>query len=111
MKEYFIASAVIHGVQGGSVILTDDAFWFCCDKITIDDEYKRLRIPYEDIRSVSFKKAALFFPVAKLELKNGRVHKFVIFSQKRFLKCINMMCGCGEKGVVEKENRTTGADE
>ncbi len=91
MKEYFIASAVIHGVQGGAVVLTDDAFWFLCDKITIDDEYKRLKIPYGHIASVSYKRVAWIFPVAKLTLKNGRIHKFVIFSIKRFLRCMDKM--------------------
>lgn len=96
MKEYFIASAVIHGVQGGGVALTDDAFWFLCDKITIDDEYKRLQIPYDAVKSVAYHRVALIFPVVKLTLKNDKIYKFVIFRVKKFLKCMDMMCKQGK---------------
>ncbi len=92
MKESFFASACIHGVQGGAVQLKDDAFYFLSQKLTIPEEYKCLRIPYEDIKSVSFRTVALLFPVAEIVRKDGKRYKFVIYGKKRFLKYMNIMC-------------------
>ena len=79
MNKKFIASIVAGGILGGAIVLRDEEFCFFCDKITIADEYKRLRIPYDEIASVSVKRV-LLFPVSK----NDRTYKFVIFNKKAF---------------------------
>lgn len=88
----FIASIVAGGILGGAIVLRDEEFCFFCDKITIADEYKRLRIPYDEIASVSVKRV-LLFPVAKIVSKNDRTYKFVIFNKKAFLCAMNQKVG------------------
>lgn len=93
MNKRFVASIVAGGILGGAIVLTDEEFCFFCNKITIADEYKRLRIPYNEIASVSVKMAALIFPVAKIVSKNDRTYRFVIFNKKGFLRAMNQMVG------------------
>lgn len=89
MKKSFYASACIQGIHGGAIKLTDDAFYFVCQKITIPNDYKMLKIPYENIELISYHMFALIFPIVKIKVKTGKKYKFVIFNKRKFQRCIN----------------------
>lgn len=89
MKKSFYASAVINGLCGGAVQLKDDAFYFMCQKLTVPEEYKQLRLVYSDISSINFKRVLCILPMTTIELKSGKTYRFFIFNQKGFIKSMN----------------------
>ena len=89
MKISFYASACVDGLHGGAVYLTDGEFCFRCQKLTIDEEYKNLRIPYENIVSVSKGKRAMLFPTTVIKTKSGNTYRFLIFNRKKFIMHIS----------------------
>ncbi|MBO4915273.1 MAG: hypothetical protein J5449_08715 [Oscillospiraceae bacterium] len=89
MKESFYASACIDGLQGGAVYLTDDGFYFRSQKATIADEYRNLKIPYENIKAVSSGKRALFTPTTIIETNSGKTYRFLIFGREKFIDDIS----------------------
>lgn len=91
MKESFYASACINGLQGGAAYLVDNGFYFRCQKVTIADEYKNLRIPYENIKLVSVGKRVLFIPTTVIETSDGETYRFLIFNRKKFMRCIKKL--------------------
>ena len=88
MKECFYASACINGLRGGAAYLTDNGFYFRCQKITIAEEYRSLRIPYKNIRLVSEGKRVLFIPTTVIETCDGKKYRFLIFNRKKFMGSI-----------------------
>lgn len=88
MKKSFYASACINGLHGGGAYLIDDSFRFRCQKITIANEYKDLRIPYVDMESVTAGKRVLFIPTTVIETRDGKKYRFLIFNRKRFMRNI-----------------------
>lgn len=88
MKEWFVASICANGLQGGTVYLVDKGFYFLCQKLTIADEYKKLHIPYESIKSISAGKRVLVLPTTVIETRGGRTYRFLIFHRKKFKQCI-----------------------
>lgn len=92
MKISFYASVFASGLHGGAVYLCDDAFYFRCQKATIDNEYKNLKIPYENIKSICKGKMVLFFPTTIIETNSGVHYRFLIFNRKKFIKYINNSC-------------------
>lgn len=88
MKESFCASACVNGVHGGAAYLVDNGFRFRCQKVTIADEYRDLRIPCENIRSVFTGKRVLFIPTTEIETRDGKTYRFLIFNRKKFIRCI-----------------------
>jgi len=88
MKESFYASACAYGIHGGGAYLVDDGFRFRCQKLTIADEYKDLRIPYENIKSVFTERWMFFIPTTVIETRDGKTYRFLIANRKRFIRCI-----------------------
>lgn len=86
--ESFYASACISGLHGGGAYLGDTEFCFRCQKITIPGEFKNLRIPYKNIKTVSSGKRVLFLPTTVIETIDGNTYRFLIFNRKKFIKCI-----------------------
>lgn len=89
MKESFYASACIDGLQGGAAYLTDDGFHFRCQKATIAEEYKNLKIAYENIKTVSSGKRVLFTPTTIIETNSGKSYRFLIFGREKFMNDIS----------------------
>ncbi len=88
MKESFVASICLHGVQGGAVYLVDNGFIFRCQKATLENKHKNLMIPYENIKSFSVGKRVLFIPTTVIETRDGRTYRFLIFNRRKFKRCI-----------------------
>ncbi|MDR0958153.1 MAG: hypothetical protein LBM16_02970 [Clostridiales bacterium] len=87
MKPNFYASVCHYGVHGGAVKLTDDYFMFGTQKIIIKAEFRRLKIAYNSIKNIEYW-YALFFPIVKISLLDGRKYNFIIFNIKRFQRLI-----------------------
>lgn len=88
MKKYFIASLCKNGIIGGTIIADDEAITYKTNKLTVPVEVRKLKMRYCDIKGTEA--GWLFvFPTVSVEMKNGAVHKFVIFRRKRFIDFIN----------------------
>ena len=87
MQNYFLASLCKNGILGGGITLEPDSFTYHTNKSGIPKEYRKLRIPFRNIRSLSTG-SALFFPWISVSLTSGEEYKFIIFSRKRFLELL-----------------------
>lgn len=88
MKESFYASICANGLHGGAAYLVDKGFLFRCQKSTIDYEYKKLFIPYQNIESVFVGKRILFIPTTIIRTIEGNTYRFLIFNRKKFIERI-----------------------
>jgi len=90
MKKYFIASLCRNGIIGGGILADDEAITYKTNKLTVPVELRNIKMKYRDIKNTE--PGWLFvFPTVSVEMKNGAVHKFVIFGRKRFMDFINEM--------------------
>lgn len=78
MDQNFYASLFYQGVHGGAIKLTEENFIFRAQKM-IPDKYKNLKIPYKEIRNISYKRKLLIYPVVLLELKKRHSISFYCF--------------------------------
>lgn len=89
MKKSFYASICANGLHGGAIYLVDNGFSFRCKKITIEDVYKNLYIPYNNIKSISTGNKILFIPTTVIQTIDEKTYRFLIFNRKEFKNCIN----------------------
>ena len=87
MQKYFLASLCKNGILGGGITLEPDSFTYHTNKSVIPNEYRKLQIPFRDIRSLSTGRT-LLFPWISVSLTSGEEYKFIIFSRKRFLELL-----------------------
>jgi len=95
MKKYFIVSLVKGGLWGGGIVADADAITFHTGKVTISQEYRNIKMKYEDICEVTI--GWLFIlPTVTLKMRNGNEYRFAIFfNRKRFVDTLRDM---GVKG-------------
>jgi hypothetical protein len=93
MKKYFIVSLVKDGLIGGGIIADADAITYHTGKVTIPQEYRNLKMKYEDISEVMM--GGLFIlPSVTVKMRSGKEYKFAIFfNRKRFVDTLR------DKGV------------
>ena len=90
MNRYFIASLCKNGILGGAIVADDEAITYKTNKLTVPVEFRNIKMRYRDIKNTEA--GWLFvFPTVSVEMKNGAVHKFVIFGRKGFIDFINQM--------------------
>ena len=90
MNKYFIASLCKNGILGGVIVADDEAITYKTNKLTVPVELRNIKMRYRDIKNTEA--GWLFvFPTVSVEMKNGAVHKFVIFGRKGFIDFINQM--------------------
>jgi len=90
MNKYFIASLCKNGILGGAILADDEAITYKTNKLTVPVELRNIKMRYRDIKNTEA--GWLFvFPTVSVEMKNGAVHKFVIFGRKGFIDFINQM--------------------
>ena len=88
MNKYFIASLCKNGIIGGAIVADDEAITYKTNKLTVPVELRNLKMRYQDIKRTEA--GWLFvFPTVSVEMKNGVVHKFVIFDRKGFINLVN----------------------
>ena len=90
MNKYFIASLCKNGILGGAIVADDEAITYKTNKLTVPVELRNIKMRYRDIKNTEA--GWLFvFPTVSVEMKNGAVHKYVIFGRKGFIDFINQM--------------------
>ena len=82
--KFFICSLCHNGIIGGGLYLDKQALTYKTNKLTVEKKYKKLVLPIDEIKDISWK--WIIFPVATIELKNGESYKFIIFNKSRFEK-------------------------
>ncbi|MBQ2865445.1 MAG: hypothetical protein IJE90_02865 [Clostridia bacterium] len=80
----FICSLCHNGILGGGLYLDSQSLTYRTNKFTVDKKYRNLVLPLQEIQELSWKR--IVFPVATVNMKNGELHKFIIFNKSRFEK-------------------------
>ena len=83
MKKYFLCSLVHEGILGGGLIV-EEAVTYRTNKLTVNDEYRNLRLSRNEIVSISWK--LLLFPIASFHMQNGNIYTFLIFNKYGFMR-------------------------
>lgn len=85
MRKVFVCSLCHNGILGGSLYLNNQAVTYVCKKLTVDKKYKKIVLPLNEIKEVSW--AWIIFPIATFSMSNGEKFKILIFNKWRFEKC------------------------
>lgn len=85
MREVFMCSLCKDGILGGGLYLDDQSIAYRTQKLTVDEKYRNLVLPWEKIRKIEWKWNV--FPVATFHMENGEKYKIIIFNKWRFGKC------------------------
>lgn len=80
----FVCSLCYNGILGGGLYLDEQALIYKTNKLTVDKKYRNLVLPMQNIRDITWK--WILFPIATVNMKNGELHKFIIFNKSRFQK-------------------------
>lgn len=91
MQKVFYGSICHYGIQGGAIFLNDEGVLFRCQKLSIEEKYKHLLLPYKDISKIQKSQVLGIFPCVTIDMKQKEQYKFVIFQRNLFLKEINKM--------------------
>lgn len=84
MKKVFMCSLCHNGIIGGGLYLDSQSVTYVCQKLTVDKRYKKLVLPLNEIKEVSWK--WIVFPIATFCMNNEEQHKILIFNKWRFEK-------------------------
>lgn len=84
MPKSFICSLCCNGILGGGLYLDSQSVTYKTNKLTVDEKYKNLVLPLNDIKEITWK--WIVFPVATFHMKNGEEYKIIIFNKTRFDK-------------------------
>lgn len=87
MKDIYISSLCHKGILGGAIYLEKDKAVFRTNKLTVEEQYRNLQIPYDNIDAIQMG-WLMFFPTVVVKLKAGVSYKFIVFSRRRFLNRI-----------------------
>ena len=89
MKSFF-CSLCHNGILGGGLYLDSQSLTYKTNKLTVDPKYRNLVLPLQEIKEISWK--WIIFPIATVDMKNGELHKFIIFNKLRFEKWFQEYC-------------------
>ncbi|MDD6187477.1 MAG: hypothetical protein PUB11_05435 [Oscillospiraceae bacterium] len=84
MKKTYMCSLCRNGILGGGLYLDSQAVTYKTQKLTVNEKYRNLIMPFDEIKDITWGRA--IFPVATFNMKNGESYKFIIFNKKRFIK-------------------------
>ena len=84
MRKVFLCSLCHKGILGGGLYLEPQSITFRTNKLTVNEKYRNLVLPLEEIAEVTWK--WIVFPVATFHMKNGEAYKMIIFNKARFCK-------------------------
>ncbi len=84
MKKAFMCSLCRKGILGGGLYLDHHSVTYRTQKLTVDEKYKNLVLPLNEIEKVTWK--WIIFPVAAFYMKSGEKYSFIIFNKPRFNK-------------------------
>lgn len=80
----FVCSLCRNGILGGGLYLDEQSLVYKTNKLTVDQKYRRLVMPLQQIKEISWK--WMVFPVASVSMENGEIYQFIIFNKVRFEK-------------------------
>ena len=83
MKKIFLCSLCRNGILGGALYLDSNAVTYKTQKLTVDQKYRNLVLPLNEIEEISWKQ---FFPVATFRMAGGEAYTFIIFCKNSFLR-------------------------
>ena len=84
MRKTFMCSLCHEGILGGGLYLDEQAVTYRTQKLTVEDKYKNLVLPLNEINEVSWRWIVL--PVATFHMKSGEKYHIIIFNKRRFEK-------------------------
>ena len=84
MRKVFLCSLCRKGILGGGLYLEPQSITFRTNKLTVNEKYRNLVLPLEEIAEVTWK--WIVFPVATFHMKNGEAYKMIIFNKVQFCK-------------------------
>lgn len=87
----FICSLCHKGLLGGMLYLDKEFVVYRTNKLTVNEKYKNLVMPLEDIEKVTWK--WILVPIATFHMKNEETYKMIIFNKERFQKCYEEYSG------------------
>lgn len=71
--------------------MDDTAVTYKTQKLTVDKEYRKLVLPWNEIEEITWK--WIVFPIATFRMKTGKQYRFLIFNKRRFDKCYQEIRG------------------
>jgi hypothetical protein len=86
-----------NGILGGALYLENEALTYKTTKLTVDQQYRNLILPFKEIREITWKR--IIFPVATFHMKNGEEYTFLIFNKSRFIRYYQEFSQEGEPRV------------
>lgn len=90
MKKAFRGSLCYKGLRGGAIFVDNKFVVYKNQTLTLSERYKNIVIPIEEIAKVK-KGYAIVFPTVTIYLKNNEKYRFVIFSRKKFIECLQQV--------------------
>ena len=97
MRKSFMCSLCRNGILGGALYLENEALTYKTTKLTVDQQYRNLILPFKEIREITWKR--IIFPVATFHMKNGEEYTFLIFNKSRFIRYYQEFSQEGEPRV------------
>lgn len=91
MRKAFMCSLCHNGIIGGGLYLDPQAVTYVCQKLTVEQKYKKLVLPLREIDELTWK--WIVFPIATFHMKNGENYRMLIFNKPRFEKFFNEYSG------------------
>ena len=83
----FICSLCHKGILGGMLYMDKESVVYRTNKLTVNEKYKNLVMPLQDIEKVTWK-----WIIATFQLKKGEAYKIMIFNKGHFQKCYEEYC-------------------
>ena len=97
MRKSFMCSLCRNGILGGALYLENEAVTYKTTKLTVDQQYRNLILPFKEIREITWKR--IVFPVATFHMKNGEEYTLLIFNKSRFIRYYQEFSQEGEPRV------------
>ena len=85
MRKAFMCSLCHKGILGGGLYLDDQSVVYRTQKLTVDEKYKNLVLPLNEIKEITWR--WILLPVATFHMINEENYNIIIFNKRRFEKC------------------------
>ena len=89
MRKAFMCSLCHKGILGGGLYLDDQSVVYRTQKLTVDEKYKNLVLPLNEIKEITWR--WILLPVATFHMINGENYNIIIFNKRRFEKCYSQV--------------------
>jgi hypothetical protein len=87
----FNASFMYKGASAGIIKMGRNGFTFRCQKIMVDNQYKRISVLIKDVETVKERRYLLFFKELVFYMNDGTIYSFVVLNSEKFLNELTTM--------------------